>query len=142
MFVILMYDHLFFVAVYHLSLFLLNVTPGTDRMLKEVVESNLNKEMDAGVILTQILLSHPPQRMLFAGSELGQIRAFAFPLSGEFNDYVCHGATVTRLRLSHADTYVRFSRFCVFFPFSASVTWFFSSNWWIYVLRFFLCLQV
>jgi WD40 repeat protein len=79
---------------------------GSDRMLKEVTDSNPTKELDAGVALTQVLLSHPPQRMMFASTESGLIRSFGFPLSGEWADVPCHSAPVTRLRISQNDAYL------------------------------------
>ena len=51
-------------------------------MLKEISDSNVNKELDTGVSLTQITMSHPPQRMFFAGTDSGMVRAFSFPLTG------------------------------------------------------------
>ena len=73
--------------------------------MKEIAESNLNKELDVGVVLTSLLVCHPPQRMLFAGTDTGQLRSFAFPISGDWVDVPCHAAAVTRLRISQFDTY-------------------------------------
>ena len=74
--------------------------------MKEISDSNATKELDAGVVLTQILLSQPPQRMLFAGTASGSLRAFTFPLSGEWADVPCHAAPVTRLRIAHNDAFL------------------------------------
>jgi hypothetical protein len=56
---------------------------GDDRILKEICERNVQKTLDAGVVLTQLVVSHPPQRMLFAGAANGVVRSFKFPLTGE-----------------------------------------------------------
>eukprot|EP00474_Spongospora_subterranea_P010666 CRZ11124.1 hypothetical protein [Spongospora subterranea] len=77
---------------------------GNDRVLKEIADSAVQKELDSGTILTQIVLSRPPERMLFTGSENGVIRSFKFPLTGHCQDYQCHSAAVSRLRLSRDDT--------------------------------------
>jgi chromosome segregation ATPase len=79
---------------------------GSDRMLKEITDSNPTKELDAGVPLTQIALSHAPQRMMFAGTESGLLRSFAYPLTGEWADVPCHAAAVSRLRLSQHDAFL------------------------------------
>jgi hypothetical protein len=41
-----------------------------------------------GVVLTQLAVSHPPQRMLFAGAANGVVRSFKFPLTGKAYDCV------------------------------------------------------
>ena len=79
---------------------------GSDRMLKEITDSNANKEMDSGTILTQIAISHPPQRMFFAGTENGLLRSFSFPLTGDWQDYPCHSGSVTRIRVSFNDSWL------------------------------------
>lgn len=79
---------------------------GDDRMLKEILDKNINKTLDAGVILTQLVVSHPPQRMLFAGTINGVIRSFAFPLTGVVKDYQCHHKTVSRMRMTHDDAFL------------------------------------
>ncbi len=42
-------------------------------------------------------------RVLFAGTETGCIRAYKYPLTGEYQEYRCCSSSVTRLRLSHDD---------------------------------------
>lgn len=42
-------------------------------------------------------------RVLFAGTETGCIRAYKYPLTGEFQEYRCCSSSITRLRLSHDD---------------------------------------
>jgi WD40 repeat protein len=79
---------------------------GDDRQLKEIIDKNVNKTLDAGVILTQLCVSHPPQRMLFAGTANGVIRSFAFPLTGVVKDYQCHSKTVSRMRITSDDGFL------------------------------------
>lgn len=79
---------------------------GDDCILKEISERNVQKTLDAGVILTQLVISYSPQRMLFAGTANGVIRSFQFPLTGDVKDYQCHCKEVTRMRITNDDTYL------------------------------------
>lgn len=64
-------------------------TVGSDRMLKELEIPDLQvvKELNAGVTLGHIALSHS-EHMMFAGtSEAGKpgcVRAYSFPLTGDY----------------------------------------------------------
>lgn len=79
---------------------------GDDRILKEISERNVQKTLDAGVVLTQLVVSHPPQRMLFAGTSNGVVRSFKFPLTGDGKDYQCHSKEITRMRITQDDGYL------------------------------------
>lgn len=79
---------------------------GDDRHLKEIIEKNVNKMLDAGVVLTQLVVSHPPQRMMFAGTINGVVRSFKFPLTGDVKDYQCHSKQVSRMRITQDDAYL------------------------------------
>ena len=80
---------------------------GDDRMLKEIVERNVNKTLDAGCVLTSIAINHnTPHDKLIAGTENGVIRSFAFPLTGIVKDYQCHSRAVTRLAITHDDRFL------------------------------------
>jgi len=79
---------------------------GDDRQLKEIVDKNISKTLDAGVVLTQIVVSQPPQRMMFAGTANGVIRSFQFPLTGVVKDYQAHCRSVTRLRMTPDDAFL------------------------------------
>jgi WD40 repeat protein len=79
---------------------------GDDRVLKEITERNVSKSMDFRVALTQLMVSHPPQRMLFAGTATGLIRVLKMPLTGDFRDYQAHSGPVTRLCVSVDDSVV------------------------------------
>ncbi len=41
---------------------------------------------------------------MFCGTEGGAVRAYKFPLNGEYQEFKCCHAPITRLRLSHDDT--------------------------------------
>lgn len=79
---------------------------GDDQQLKEIIDKNINKTLNAGVVLTQLVISHPPQRMLFSGTSNGVIRSFAFPLTGVVKDYQCHHKPVSRMRITHDDAFL------------------------------------
>ena len=42
-------------------------------------------------------------RVLFAGTDTGCIRAYKYPLNGEFQEFRCCGSAITQLTLSHDD---------------------------------------
>lgn len=41
--------------------------------------------------------------MLFAGTETGCIRAYKYPLNGEFQEFRCCGSAIMQLVLTHDD---------------------------------------
>jgi len=79
---------------------------GDDRILKEIIDRSITKHIHAGVVLTQLVVSHPPQRMMFAGTANGVVRSFKFPLTGDVKDYQCHTKTITRMRIAQDDSYL------------------------------------
>lgn len=83
---------------------------GSDGTLREFDEtSQIAREFDTGLKLTQIALPSKNPKMLFAASESGTVRAYRFPLNGEFQEFQCHSRRVTSMRLSHDDSML----FCV-----------------------------
>jgi hypothetical protein len=44
-----------------------------------------------------------------AASELGTVRSYKFPLNGEYSEYQCHSAPITRMRITADDALL----FCV-----------------------------
>ncbi|CAB1098865.1 unnamed protein product [Ectocarpus sp. CCAP 1310/34] len=86
-------------------------TVGNDRVLKELEVPDLQviKELNAGVTLGQIVLSNS-EHMMFAGtSESGRpgcVRAYSFPLTGDYLEYACVGTPVTRLCITHDDQFL------------------------------------
>jgi len=78
---------------------------GSDKMLRQIVDSEVTVNRDAGLCLTQLVLSQS-QRLLFAGCENGVVRAYRFPITGEFCEYPCNIGKVTRLRVSIDDSFL------------------------------------
>ena len=44
--------------------------------------------------------------MLFAGTELGTIRSYKFPLTGDCAEIQAHSGPVTRLRITYDDAFL------------------------------------
>mmetsp|Transcript_12785 Transcript_12785/g.26063 ORF Transcript_12785/g.26063 Transcript_12785/m.26063 type:complete len:1199 (+) Transcript_12785:49-3645(+) len=84
---------------------------GSDRFIKELELPDLNtvKEVDGGVVLGQIVLSHS-EHCMFATTAVdkrpGSVRAYAFPLTGDYLEYPCLGGPITRMRISHNDQFL------------------------------------
>ncbi|TPX41520.1 hypothetical protein SeMB42_g05538 [Synchytrium endobioticum] len=81
---------------------------GSDRMLKQITDSAVTCEIDCGLVLTQIILSHSG-RMMFAGTSSGTVRSMKYPLSGDASDYQeheAHSGAVTRFRVSYDDQFL------------------------------------
>merc|ERR1719440_712697 len=78
---------------------------GSDRKLKEIADSNITKDFDTGVQINQIVLSHSG-RMLFAGTDVGTVRSYKFPLTGDYTEVQVHSGPVTRLRITTDDAYL------------------------------------
>ena len=79
---------------------------GNDRMVRELSYPDLApaKFVDAqGLVLTQVSISQS-KGVLFAGTgeygRPGYVRAYAYPLSGDCDEYPCMGGQVTRMRLT------------------------------------------
>ena len=79
---------------------------GTDKKIKEISESNIAKEHEAGgQLLTQVVLSHSG-RMLFTGAENGTVQSWKFPLSHEYQESLCHARAVTRMCITYDDSHL------------------------------------
>lgn len=84
---------------------------GSDRLLKELElpDLTITKELDGAATLGQIALTNAEHAM-FAGTSQekkpGCVRAYAFPLTGEYLEYPCMGGPITRMRVSHNDQYL------------------------------------
>ena len=80
----------------------------SDCKLKEFDDAQEAKEYDTGTVLTQVALP-TSAHALFAASETGAVRAYKFPLTGEYQEYQCHAGSITRMCVSHDDSLL----FCV-----------------------------
>ncbi|KFH01430.1 WD domain, G-beta repeat-containing protein [Toxoplasma gondii VAND] len=82
---------------------------GSDNSLKEVSNSQLVNTYDAGSTLSSLALPRTT-RALFAGTAdagaPGQLRSYAFPLTGEYLRYPCHGGPVQRICVSKDGSFV------------------------------------
>ncbi|PFH36656.1 WD domain, G-beta repeat-containing protein [Besnoitia besnoiti] len=82
---------------------------GSDSSLKEVSNSQLVNTYDAGSTLSALALPRK-RRALFAGTAdadcPGQLRSYAFPLTGEYLRYHCHAAPVQRICVSKDESLV------------------------------------
>lgn len=81
---------------------------GNDNILKEIGDSSVLRNIDAGeVTLLCLTLSHSG-RMLFAATTLGSLWSFKFPLSdaGERQEYQGHSSRVTRMKMTFDDQYL------------------------------------
>jgi len=91
---------------------------GTDKILKEMElpdysgssnSLNVVKELETGVTLGQIVLSHS-EHIMFAGTcaekKPGVVRAYSFPLTGDYLEYPCMGGPISRMRITHNDQHL------------------------------------
>jgi len=83
---------------------------GTDRMIKEVHNSQLVNYVDCDVSLGQIQISHHQPRSLFTGvaesDKPGAIRCYQFPLNGDYTEYQAHSGPITRLCVTFDDSLI------------------------------------
>ena len=64
----------------------------------------LVREMDTGVLLTQLAMPRSSKSgAMFAAASDGSVRAYRYPLTGEFQSLACHSAAVTKMALAHDD---------------------------------------
>ncbi|ORY53582.1 WD40 repeat-like protein [Rhizoclosmatium globosum] len=79
---------------------------GSDKTLKEIVDSQILRELESDSVLIQVALSHSG-RMMFVGTANGTIRSMKFPLEGgEYQEHQCHSGAITKLRVSYDDTHL------------------------------------
>ncbi|KAK6099155.1 hypothetical protein MT418_000606 [Batrachochytrium dendrobatidis] len=81
---------------------------GSDKTLKEIIDSQIVRELESDYVLTQIALSHSG-RMMFTGTSHGSIRSMKFPLGseiGEFQEHQGHSSAITKIRISYDDQYL------------------------------------
>ncbi|GMH77228.1 hypothetical protein TrST_g6546 [Triparma strigata] len=84
---------------------------GSEKMIRQLELPDMNTKVvcDSDVPLGQIILSHS-QHAMFAVTAVdrkpGCVRAYAFPLGGEYLEYPCLGGPVTRMRITHNDQFL------------------------------------
>lgn len=84
---------------------------GSDKTIKEIVDSQIVREVDSDAVLTQIALSQSG-KMMFLGSTTGRIRSMRFPLGSssqgelDYQEHQGHSSVITKLRVSYDDQYL------------------------------------
>ncbi|CAH8666324.1 unnamed protein product [Dicrocoelium dendriticum] len=81
---------------------------GSDKTLKEIIDSQITREVySQDALLTTIVLSRSG-RMLFCGCQTGNLRSFTFPLIGkiDWQDFTGHCAPITKMKLTANDEYL------------------------------------
>ena len=81
---------------------------GSDRILKEISDSVVTREIDYAINLSQIIMSNSG-RMMFAATQSGTLRSLKFPLpsdGSEFAEHQAHTGSISKLRLSYDDQYL------------------------------------
>jgi len=82
---------------------------GSDKMLKEVQDSQLTNYLESNVTLGQLALANSA-KVLFAGvmeADLpGPLRCYNFPLDGDYVECQAHSAPVSRIRITCDDQYL------------------------------------
>ena len=64
----------------------------------------LVREMDTGVLLTQLAMPRSSKSgAMFAAASDGSVRAYRYPLTGEFQSLACHSGAVTKMALARDD---------------------------------------
>ncbi|XP_060606574.1 cilia- and flagella-associated protein 57-like [Ruditapes philippinarum] len=81
---------------------------GSDKTLKEISDSAILREVDAGeATLTNVALSRSG-RMLFAGTSRGTLWSLKFPLTipGEWQELQGHGSTISKMKITYDDQFL------------------------------------
>ncbi|XP_033738759.1 cilia- and flagella-associated protein 57-like [Pecten maximus] len=81
---------------------------GSDKTLKEIADSQILRQIEAGeMTLSSVALSHSG-RMLFAGTVKGTLWSLKFPLNppGEWTEHSGHGSQITKMKISYDDQYL------------------------------------
>eukprot|EP00930_Biecheleria_cincta_P085307 TRINITY_DN746_c0_g1_i2.p1 TRINITY_DN746_c0_g1~~TRINITY_DN746_c0_g1_i2.p1 ORF type:complete len:1283 (-),score=294.40 TRINITY_DN746_c0_g1_i2:68-3874(-) len=76
---------------------------GTDKMLKEVQNSQLTNYLESNVALGQLALATQTRALIAGVAEPdlpGSLRCFTFPLNGDWTEYQAHSAPVSRIRIT------------------------------------------
>lgn len=81
---------------------------GSDKSLKEISDSSILREVDAGeTTLSNVALSHSG-RMLFAGTSKGTLWSLKFPLTipGEWQELQGHGSQIAKMKITYDDQFL------------------------------------
>lgn len=81
---------------------------GSDKTLKEISDSQILREVEAGeVTLSSVALSHSG-RMLFGGTAKGTLWSLKYPLTipGEWQEHQGHGSQITKMKITYDDQFL------------------------------------
>ncbi|KAL4237175.1 Cilia- and flagella-associated protein 57 [Mactra antiquata] len=81
---------------------------GSDKSLKEISDSSILREVDAGeTTLSNVALSHSG-RMLFGGTSKGTLWSLKFPLTipGEWQELQGHGSQIAKMKITYDDQFL------------------------------------
>mmetsp|Transcript_2588 Transcript_2588/g.4777 ORF Transcript_2588/g.4777 Transcript_2588/m.4777 type:complete len:1201 (+) Transcript_2588:52-3654(+) len=82
---------------------------GSDKMLREVCGGQAQNVVQANTTLGQIVLSNSAKSLFAAVAEPdapAPLRCYKFPLDGYYNEFSCHSAPATRIRITFDDYYL------------------------------------
>merc|ERR1719253_42515 len=82
---------------------------GSDKMLREVCGGQAQNVVQANTTLGQIVLSNSAKTLFAAVAEPdapAPIRCYKFPLDGYYNEFSCHSAPCTRIRITFDDYFL------------------------------------
>ncbi|KAF5403160.1 cilia- and flagella-associated protein 57 [Paragonimus heterotremus] len=81
---------------------------GSDKSLKEIVDSQIARELVSPDVLLTTVVSSRSGRMLFCGTQTGHLRSFVFPLTdrGDWQDFTGHCAPITKMKLTANDEFL------------------------------------
>ena len=84
---------------------------GSDRTLKELElpDLTMTKELDGGAMLSHVALA-VSKSVMFAGTgdpgKPSAVRAYSFPVTGDYLEYPCMGSAISRLRVTHDEGFL------------------------------------
>lgn len=84
---------------------------GNDRILKELEMPDLalTKEIDGGALLTYIQVSAWKSALFATTGEAGKpgaVRAYAYPVTGDYMEYICMGSQISRFALTNDESFL------------------------------------
>ena len=87
------------------------ITVGSDRSLRELSLPDLapTKLNDAGLVLTNISFMSNKAVLLASTSEIGKpgyIRAYPYPITGDFDDYACTNSQILRMCMTNDENFL------------------------------------
>ncbi|CAE7411425.1 CFAP57 [Symbiodinium natans] len=82
---------------------------GSDKMLKEVQNSQLTNYVESNAVLGQLALAPAAKALVVGVAEPdmpGSLRSYNFPLTGDYVEYQAHAAPVSRIRIAWDELYL------------------------------------